>query len=199
MEHISTTDSAPPGQLDFPDFVAARGRQLFKTAYLLTKGDSRLAEDLVQETLSRIYVHWGKLSRSGNPVSCAQTALVNTFLSHRRKRSSTERVTYRFPDLAVDDVDPTLRVALLQALTEAPPKDRAVLVLRFWEDRTVAQTAAALNMSEAAVRTRSHRALARMRELLRGTLTEPEATPAAADPATPVAIPTTKAVFRHAH
>ncbi|MER5640583.1 SigE family RNA polymerase sigma factor [Kitasatospora sp. NPDC002227] len=199
MQQTSTPDPAPPGPPAFPDFVAARGRHLLKTAYLLTRGDSHLAEDLVQETLSRLYVRWGRISGLDNPASYAQTVLANTFLTYRRRRSSTERTTHEFPDMAVSDIDPTLRVALLQALAEAPPKDRAVLVLRFWEDRTVAQTAAALDMSEAAVRTRSHRALGRMRELLGSTLTEHDAAPAADRTAKPAAAPTTKAVLGHAH
>ncbi|WP_051967555.1 SigE family RNA polymerase sigma factor [Kitasatospora mediocidica] len=172
MEHTSTTDSAPPGPLDFLDFAAARGGQLFKTAYLLTGGDTHLAEDLVQEALSRMYVRWRRLSRLENPAGYAQTVLVNTFLSWRRRRSNSERVTYEFPDIAVNDADPTLRLALLQALADVSPQDRAVLVLRFWEDRSVEETAAALRLSSTAVRSRSHRALARMRALLGDSLAE---------------------------
>ncbi|MDH6132373.1 RNA polymerase sigma-70 factor (sigma-E family) [Kitasatospora sp. MAA4] len=174
MEHTATTDSAPPGPLDFLDFAAARGGQLFKTAYLLTGGDSHLAEDLVQEALSRMYVRWRRLSRLENPAGYAQTVLVNTFLSWRRRRSSTERVTYEFPDIAINDTDPTLRLALLQALADVSPQDRAVLVLRFWEDRSVEETAVALRLTATAVRSRSHRALARMRALLGDSLAEPE-------------------------
>ncbi|GAA1232923.1 SigE family RNA polymerase sigma factor [Kitasatospora nipponensis] len=166
MDHSSTTDPASPGPLDFLDFSAARAGHLYKTAYLLTGGDAHLAEDLVQEALSRMYVRWHRLSRLENPAGYAQTVLVNTFLSMRRKRSNTERVTHEFPEIAVTDTDPTLRVTMLQALQQVSPQDRAVLVLRFWEDRSVEETATALHLSATAVRSRSHRALARMRVLL---------------------------------
>ncbi|MFC9329722.1 SigE family RNA polymerase sigma factor [Kitasatospora sp. NPDC057015] len=156
-------DSAPP---DFPAFAASRGRHLLRTAFLLTGGDAHLAEDLVQEALGRVFVKWRKVSRLENPSGYVQTVLVNTFLSYRRRRSSSERVTDTFPEIAVEGPDPALRLTLLRALAEIPAQDRAVLVLRFWEDRSVEETAAALRMSGTAVRSRSSRALARMRATL---------------------------------
>ncbi|MDH6116148.1 SigE family RNA polymerase sigma factor [Kitasatospora sp. GAS204B] len=166
MDHSPTTEPALPGPLDFLDFAAARGGQLYRTAYLLTGGDSHLAEDLVQEALSRMYSRWKRLSRLENPAGYAQTVLVNTFVSLRRRRSSGERVTAEFAEVAVTDRDPTLRLTLLDALRELSAPDRAVLVLRFWEDRSVEETAAALRLTSTAVRSRSHRALGRMRALL---------------------------------
>ncbi|WP_441249485.1 SigE family RNA polymerase sigma factor [Kitasatospora sp. McL0602] len=166
MDHTSTSGATAPGPLDFLEFAAARGGQLFKTAYLLTGGDAHLAEDLVQEALSRMYVRWRRLSRLENPAGYAQTVLANTFLSYRRLRRNTERVTYELPEVAVNDGDPALRLTLLQALRDLSPQDRAVLVLRFWEDRSIEETAAALQLSSTAVRSRSHRALGRMRALL---------------------------------
>ncbi|WP_329563038.1 SigE family RNA polymerase sigma factor [Kitasatospora sp. NBC_01266] len=166
MDHSPNPDEAPAGPLGFREFTAARSGQLFRTAYLLTGGDSHLAEDLVQEALSRMYVRWKRVSRLENPAGYAQTVLVNTFLSVRRRRSSREQVTFEFPEVAVNDQDPTLRLTLLRALGELSAPDRAVLVLRFWEDRSVEETATALRLSSTAVRSRSHRALARMRALL---------------------------------
>ncbi|MGF1430928.1 SigE family RNA polymerase sigma factor [Kitasatospora sp. LaBMicrA B282] len=151
---------------EFPDFVASRGRQLLRTAFLLTGGDAYLAEDLVQEALGRIFVKWRRISRLENPSGYAQTVVVNTFLSYRRRRSASERVTAEFPEVAVDDPDPAVRLTLLRALGQIPAQDRAVLVLRFWEDRSVEETATALRLSATAVRSRSTRALARMRALL---------------------------------
>ncbi|MFI8080893.1 SigE family RNA polymerase sigma factor [Kitasatospora sp. NPDC086009] len=156
-------DGAPS---EFPDFVASRGRQLLRTAFLLTGGDAHLAEDLVQEALGRIFVKWRRIARLDNPSGYAQTVLVNTFLSHRRRRSSSERVVDTFPEIAVDDPDPALRLTLLRALGELSAPDRAVLVLRFWEDRSIEETAAALRLSSTAVRSRSSRALARLRDRL---------------------------------
>ncbi|WP_329491898.1 SigE family RNA polymerase sigma factor [Kitasatospora sp. NBC_01246] len=167
MDHSTSAEQpAEPVPPDFPAFAVSRGRHLLRTAFLLTGGDAHLAEDLLQEALGRIFVKWRRISRLDNPSGYAQTVLVNTFLSYRRRRSSSERVTDTLPDIAVDGPDPTLRLTLLRALGELPAQDRAVLVLRFWEDRSVEETAAALRLSSTAVRSRSSRALARMRATL---------------------------------
>ncbi|MFJ6696321.1 SigE family RNA polymerase sigma factor [Streptomyces sp. NPDC091272] len=155
------------------EFATVRGGHLFRSACLLTSGDTHLAEDLVQETLGRMYALWGRVSRIDNPAAYAQTVLVRTFLSQQRRRSASERPVGELPDGAgVPGADFELRVTLLQALGRLAPKDRAVVVLRYWEDRSVEETADAMNVSSAAVRTRSVRALARLREQLGGSLTE---------------------------
>ncbi|MGW2250792.1 SigE family RNA polymerase sigma factor [Kitasatospora sp. NPDC001660] len=167
MDQSSSADApAEPHWPEFPDFVASRARHLLRTAFLLTGGDAHLAEDLVQEALGRIFVKWRKISRLDNPSGYAQTVLVNTFLSYRRKRSASERVTDEFPEVGVHDPDPALRLTLLRALAELPASDRAVLVLRFWEDRSVEETAAALRLSSSVVRSRCRRALTRLRGVL---------------------------------
>uniref|UniRef100_A0AAU2VG58 SigE family RNA polymerase sigma factor n=1 Tax=Streptomyces sp. NBC_00003 TaxID=2903608 RepID=A0AAU2VG58_9ACTN len=158
---------------EFREFAVGRAGQLFRSACLLTSGDTHLAEDLVQETLGRMYVLWGRVSRIDNPAGYAQTVLVRTFLTHRRRRSATERPLGELPDrAAAGGGDPALRVALLDALGQLPPKDRAVIVLRYWEDRSIEETADVMNVSSAAVRTRSVRALAKLRECLGGSLAE---------------------------
>lgn len=158
---------------EFMEFAAGRTGHLFRSACLLTSGDTHLAEDLVQETLSRLYVKWGRVSRVDNPAGYAQTVLVRTFLTYRRRRSADERPLGELPDIPIiAGSDPLLRLALLQALGQLPPKDRAVVVLRYWEDRSVEETADAMNASSAAVRTRSTRALARLRAQLGGSLAE---------------------------
>lgn len=174
MDRISKTSPATGGPLDFMEFAAVRGRHLVRTAYLLTGGDAHLAEDLAQEALARLYARWRKVSRLENPAGYAQTVLVNTFLSYRRRRSSSERVTDSdmFADSGVSEPDLSLRVTMLQALGRLTPQDRAVLVLRYWEDRSVEETAAALRVSSSAVRSRSGRALTRLRALLGDELAE---------------------------
>jgi RNA polymerase sigma-70 factor (sigma-E family) len=150
---------------DFQAFVASRGAHLYRTACLLTGGDTHLAEDLVQETLGRMYTKWGRHRRIENPAGYAQTVLVNTFISMRRKKGGTEPpVAYVAETAAKDGGDVELRVTLLAALGELSEVDRAVLVLRFWEDRSIEDTA--LRLSAGAVRSRSFRALGRVRELL---------------------------------
>ncbi|MCX4818408.1 SigE family RNA polymerase sigma factor [Streptomyces sp. NBC_01142] len=158
----------------FREFAADRTSSLFRSACLLTSGDTHLAEDLVQETLGRMYVLWGRVSRIENPAGYAQTVLVRTFLTHRRRRSASESPVGELPDTPLHSVggDPALRVALLGALGQLPPKDRAVVVLRYWEDRSIEETADVMNVSSAAVRTRSVRALAKLREQLGGSLSE---------------------------
>jgi RNA polymerase sigma-70 factor (sigma-E family) len=157
---------------EFRDFAIGRGDQLFRSACLLTGGDTHLAEDLVQETLGRMYTRWGT-SRLDNPAAYAQSVLVRTFLSHRRRRSSSERPTGELPESAMrSDGDTDLRIALLDALSRLSPKDRAVVVLRYWEDRSIEETAEAMNVSAAAVRTRSVRALAKLRGQLNGRFAE---------------------------
>ncbi|MHC3468080.1 SigE family RNA polymerase sigma factor [Streptomyces sp. 7R007] len=152
---------------EYAEFASARAGHLYRSACLLTAGDTHLAEDLVQETLGRLYVRWGRVARVGNPAGYAQTVLARTFLAHQRRRSSTERATDVLPDLAQDGSgDTPLRLTLLEALSRLPAKDRAVVVLRYWEDRSIEETADVLHVSSAAVRTRCVRALGRLRQLL---------------------------------
>ncbi|MER6298704.1 SigE family RNA polymerase sigma factor [Kitasatospora sp. NPDC001539] len=151
---------------DFGEFAAARGQHLIRTAFLLTGGDAHLAEDLTQEALGKLYGKWRRVARLDNPAGYAHTVLVNTFLSHRRRRSSTEHVTDTFAESPATDPDPSLRLTLLRALGELGAQDRAVLVLRFWEDRSVEETAHTLHLSASAVRSRSARALTRLRAVL---------------------------------
>ncbi|MEU8464009.1 SigE family RNA polymerase sigma factor [Streptomyces sp. NPDC029003] len=172
----------------FREFAEGRAGSLYRSACLLASGDTHLAEDLVQETLGRMYLIWGRASHIDNPAAYAQTVLVREFLKHKRRRSAGER-PFAVPaesggtrgtrgeggaggaaQFAVAGGDPVLRLTLLEVLGHLSPKDRAVLVLRFWEDRSVEETAEAMNVSSAAVRTRSSRALARLRAELGGSL-----------------------------
>ncbi|GGW61661.1 SigE family RNA polymerase sigma factor [Streptomyces xantholiticus] len=158
---------------EYREFAANRAAHLYRSACLLTSGDTHLAEDLVQETLGRMYMLWGRVSRIDNPAGYAQTVLVRSFLTYRRRRSASERPVGELPDCALlSGDDPELRLALLGALGRLSPKDRAVVVLRYWEDRSIEETADAMNVSSAAVRTRAVRALAKLREQLGGSLVE---------------------------
>ncbi|AUY49388.1 SigE family RNA polymerase sigma factor [Streptomyces sp. CB01881] len=151
---------------DFLEFAHARSDQLFRTACLLT-GDRHLAEDLVQETLAKMYRSWWRIDRTQAPVAYAHTVLVRTFTSYRRRLSAQERPVDRFPEGAAAEAgDADLRLTLLDGLARLTPKDRAVLVLRYWEDRPVEETARMLQISAGAVRTRSLRALQKLRTVL---------------------------------
>ncbi|MFI5618178.1 SigE family RNA polymerase sigma factor [Streptomyces sp. NPDC051567] len=138
----------------FREFAAARSGQLYRSACLLASGDTHLAEDLVQETLGRMYLIWGRIARIDNPAAYAQTVLVRAFLTHQRRRSTGERPLRGAPRSGRGGGRRRSGAAadLLEALGRLPPKDRAVLVLRYGEDRSVEETAAAMNASSAAVR-----------------------------------------------
>jgi RNA polymerase sigma-70 factor (sigma-E family) len=146
----------------FESFVHATGNQVFRTALLLC-GDWHLAEDLTQTAYAKVFASWRKVRRADSPLAYTRTVLLNTFLSHRRLRRSGEQPSEHLPEAVDVGPDPATRMALLDALRELTPTDRAVLVLRFWEDRSVAQTAVDLGVSEGAVRTRTSRALVRLR------------------------------------
>jgi RNA polymerase sigma-70 factor (sigma-E family) len=148
-------------------FAAARSGPLFRSACVLCSGDEHLAQDLVQETLGRLYARWSRIRQVDNPAAYAQTVLVRTYLTYRRRRSSEELPTSAVPDVATTaEVDAPLRVTLLSAMGRLSSKDRAVLLLRYWEDRSVEETADILQIRPGAVRNRSMRALERLRQLL---------------------------------
>ena len=150
---------------DFADFAAARSGQLYRSAYLLTTS-AQAAEDLVQIALTKAYAAWPRVRMADDPVAYVHGVLLKSFLSERRRRSSTELAVAEPEDVPVAASDPTERLALMAALRELTPLDRGVVVLRFWEDRTVADTARQLGLSEAAVKNRSLRALRTLRGLL---------------------------------
>ncbi|MFF1651674.1 SigE family RNA polymerase sigma factor [Streptomyces sp. NPDC058240] len=154
------------------EFVAARAKALYRSAYVLAAGDTHLAEDLVQETLSRVYVHWKRVARADSPAAYAQTVLVRTSLTLRRRRSTGERPIGNMPDNAAAGPDAALRLTLLDALGQLPPRDRAVLLLRYWEDRSIEETAQMLKLSSSAVRSQGTRALNRVRALLGDSLSD---------------------------
>jgi RNA polymerase sigma-70 factor (sigma-E family) len=160
------------GTAEFTEFAVARTPTLFRTAYALT-GDWQRAEDLVQETLGRLYVKWSRVSRADDPTAYARTTLVRLFISDRRRKSSTER-----PAADVGTAEPapyndvSLRLTVLDALAQLSPIDRAAVVLRYCDDLDAATTADLLGTTPEAVRTRCHRALARLRDKLGDNLTD---------------------------
>jgi RNA polymerase sigma-70 factor (sigma-E family) len=156
---------------EFATFVRETGAQLHRAALLLT-GDQHAAEDLTQTTYAKVFASWRRVSRADNPLAYARTTLLNTFLSHRRLRRSSELPADLDlgPEISSDPPDPATRLDLLDALATLPALDRAVVVLRYWEDRSVADTAHDLGLTESVVRTRARRALQRLRPLLAADL-----------------------------
>ena len=158
---------------EFEEFALARIPQLHRSAWLLC-GDVHRAEDLVQETLAKVYVRWHRrLGRPiENPAAYAQTCLVRVYISAQRRRSQHERPVERPTEQAAGDGDTDLRVALAAALASLQPLDRAVLVLRYLDDRPVAEVAEVLGCSQGAVRNRTLRALDRLRAVFGPSLVD---------------------------
>ncbi len=162
-----TDDRARLSPDTFAEFAHARTPHLFRLAWLLC-GQHAEAEDLVQETLTKVYVRVSKRFSAplDHPATYAQTVLTRTFISSRRRRSSTELPYADLPDASVDDHAATsdIKLVLSEALAGLRPIDRAVVVLRYLDDLSVDQVAQMLDLSSAAVRSRSTRALAGLRE-----------------------------------
>ncbi|WP_219509708.1 SigE family RNA polymerase sigma factor [Nonomuraea ceibae] len=148
----------------FREFVLARQQALMRTAYLLT-GDAHLAEDLLQSVLAKVVGQWGKLSRGGSPEAYIRKSLINQYISWRR-RSRPELPSADVPQHGASYDDATLdRIVLRQALARLTPRQRAVIVLRFWEDLTEAQTAEVLRCSIGNIKSQTHHALTRLRTI----------------------------------
>lgn len=149
----------------FDQFVQARAQQLTRYGYLLCL-DAQLAEDLTQHALVALAKRWPRV-RDDNPEAYARRVILHAVIDRgRRRQVIQEVVTERLPDLA-ESVDATAdlddRLDLEELLRTLPPRQRAVLVLRFYEDLTEAQTAAALGCSVGTVKSQSHHALNKLR------------------------------------
>jgi RNA polymerase sigma-70 factor (sigma-E family) len=156
------------------DFVAAVSPGLLRTAFLLT-GDLASAEDVVQAALVKTWRHWSKVQAAGQPESYVRRILLNEFLGTRRRRWSGEAATGDVGDSAVEDagfatVDD--RSQLRAALDDLPRGQRAVVVLRYFDDLTEQQTAEVLGTSVGTVKSQCARALRRMRVTLEGELSK---------------------------
>ncbi len=150
---------------EFEEFAIARSTELLRAAWLLT-GNRHSAEDLVQETLTRLYVRWERVRAAGNIAAYARTVLFRTFVDGRRRSSGTERPVAEPASSPSNDPDVALRHSLVDALRTLAPIDRAVVVQRYLLDQDVTSVAADLRLTNQAVRSRSSRALARLRDHL---------------------------------
>jgi RNA polymerase sigma-70 factor (sigma-E family) len=155
---------------DFETFFRMRSPALLRAAYLLT-GDRHLAEDLVQEALARTHRVWSRLVAEGSPEAYVRRVMYNLQASRWRRKQFTEVRTDRVPegsghrDEAGDAVD---RLALRTALRALPVRQRATVILRYFEDRSEAETAEILGCRVGTVKSHLSRGLARLREHLPG-------------------------------
>jgi RNA polymerase sigma-70 factor (sigma-E family) len=149
----------------FTDFVAARSTALIRLAYVLT-GDQHAAEDLLQSALTKTAARWRHIN--GNPEAYVRKAMYNEQIGRwRSPRWRRELASDTVPEVPVDDPsrEIVLRLALEQALYALSPRRRIVLVLRYFDDLPEAEVARIMGCSVGTVRSQTHRALARLREL----------------------------------
>ncbi|MFE0512363.1 SigE family RNA polymerase sigma factor [Streptomyces sp. NPDC058964] len=152
-------------EAQFQEFVRARWSHLVRTAYLLT-GDRHHAEDLTQTALAKAYRSWRRVSRSDHPEAYVRRMLVSCNSDRFRKRRVAESLTavppeYAGPDDAVSRADE--RGTLMAALAGLPPRQRAVVVLRYWEDLSEAEAAEVLGCSPGTVKSQASKGLAKLR------------------------------------
>lgn len=147
----------------FSDYAAARWPSLYRTALLLT-GKPAAADDLAQETLVKAYANWHRVRRADSPDAYVRKMLVNHFLGDRR-REQRQRAKAHLTLVAdrVDAVDTADRIDLWAHVTELPPRQRAVVVLRYYEDLSEAEIAATLGISTGTVKSTASHAIKALR------------------------------------
>jgi RNA polymerase sigma-70 factor (sigma-E family) len=150
-----------PGADGFDAFVAARGDALWRSAWLLT-GDPQLAEDLVQTALGKCFTRYDKVGPDGFE-AYVRRVLFTTYVAWWRRRWNGERPTEVLPERPSPAADPGVRHDLAVALAALPRGQRAVLVLRFFEDLTERETADLLGVSIGTVKSQASRGLKALR------------------------------------
>ena len=148
----------------FDIFVRDESATLLRLAWGLT-GDRGAAEDLVQATLERVWTHWPRVSNKGRAGAYARRVALTLFLTSRLRFWWGERVAASPPDATIDDDSDVVlsRRTVLTALSDLPPRQRAVLVLRYLDDRSEAETADALGCALGTVKSQAARALTALR------------------------------------
>jgi RNA polymerase sigma-70 factor (sigma-E family) len=151
----------------FTDFMSARSASLFRTAYLIV-GDHQLAQDLLQEALIKTYIAWPRLRDPSKAEGYTRKTIVTTAISWRRRRSFHERPTDLLPDTPVPDSGEavTTHASLVDQLRALPPRQRAAIVLRYFEDLSEAQTADVMGCSIGTVKSQVSTGLGRLRDRL---------------------------------
>jgi RNA polymerase sigma-70 factor (sigma-E family) len=159
-------DGETDDQRQFREYFTARRDAVRRTAYVLC-GDWHWADDLTQSAFMRLAVSWRKVRDREALDAFVHTCLVRAYLSDvRRVWRRRERSVAEPPERSMEG-DPTQRMEFVAALRQLPPRQRAVLVCRYYQDLDVAETAAILGCSQGTVKSQSARGLAKLRELLR--------------------------------
>jgi RNA polymerase sigma-70 factor (sigma-E family) len=152
---------------DFAEFVAARWASLYRLAYLLAASPAG-AEDLLQTTLEKAYVNWSRIARMEHPEAYVRRMLAHTLVSSRRRAWMGERPTDELPETVGDATEePVLDRRLFWPLVCAlPARQRAVIVLRYYEDLSEAQIAEVLGCAPGTVKSQSSAAIGALRRAL---------------------------------
>jgi RNA polymerase sigma-70 factor (sigma-E family) len=152
---------------EFTDFVAGHGRQLLRTACLVT-GDAHLGEDLLQTSLAKAYGSWDRVRAADHPAAYVRRLMINAHLSWVRRLTNTEQVLETIPETASDDLQRAHADSdeMRQALLRLPRRVRTAVVLRYFEDLSEADTAALMGCSRSTVNNHVTRGLAALRVLL---------------------------------
>jgi RNA polymerase sigma-70 factor (sigma-E family) len=164
---LLVTNSPLGTDAEFSEYVAAQADQVRFTAYLLC-GDWHEAEDLAQIAFVRLYLAWGRIDRSEPIDAYVRKIVTRTYLNERRRLwRRLERLTSAPPERpAAPDPAVEPRMLLMQALAQVPRRQRAALVLRYWEDLSLEEAADVLGCSVGTVKSQCARGLQRLRELL---------------------------------
>lgn len=152
---------------EFADFVASRGATLRRLAYLVS-GDLDIADDLTQTALTKLYVAWPRVRLSSSPEAYARQTLVRTHIDEKRRPWRRERAYADLPEHVGPDPQASFDEAdaLARELWRLPPGQRTAVVLRFWLDLSVEDSARAMNCSTSTVKSQCARGLARLRAAL---------------------------------
>jgi RNA polymerase sigma-70 factor (sigma-E family) len=156
---------SPADEAAFRAFAWSRRGGLRRTAYLMC-GDWHQADDLVQTTLIKLYVAWRRIRSGEQPDAYTRRILTRAFLDERRRPWRREAPVDTLVDVAAHRPGTEEHLDLRAALAQLPPRQRATIVLRYWADASVAETADALNCSEGTVKSQTARAIAQLRTLL---------------------------------
>ena len=161
MSSRETRPVRPP--VDFEEFVLARRGALLRTAYLLT-GDLHDAEDLVQVALAKVVPQWRRIAHRPEPY--VRTVLARESVNRWRSRRWRETSHDAVPEQPASAADADERLVLEAALATLAPRQRAVIVLRYFDDLTEKETAAALRIAVGTVKSQARDGLARLRSVL---------------------------------
>jgi RNA polymerase sigma-70 factor (sigma-E family) len=153
-------------ELTFEEFAAAKQAGLIRFGYLLLR-DHQLAQDLAQEGLARLHSRWPQVVPDGHPDAYVRKVMVNQLLTWRRRRGWSERPIADVRDSARPDPTAAIgeRAEMWAMIGELPMRQRAVIVLRYYEDLDDAAIGAVLGCTSSTVATHANRALARLRSV----------------------------------